>query len=134
VFYSVKLVSIALLLAVGFSHTHTHTTPQETNSITEGNATYKDFTKLDEWRFLLARINRANSHWSLSLPPHTTYYIWTGEEKHKHCCQVNSDHHVGDIFGGWGALLPRAFLHRVHRVVTAFWRMFSLEGKIRPGC
>jgi len=71
VFYSVKLVSIALLLAVGLDHTHT--TPQETNSITEGNAIYRDFTKLDEWRFLLARINRANSHWSLP-PHHTTYY------------------------------------------------------------
>jgi hypothetical protein len=27
VFYSVKLVSIALLLAVGLSHTHTHNPP-----------------------------------------------------------------------------------------------------------
>jgi hypothetical protein len=52
--YYVKLVSIALLLTVGFSHIHTQP-PQETNSITERNATYKDFTKLDEWRFLLAR-------------------------------------------------------------------------------
>jgi hypothetical protein len=48
-------------------------------------------------------------------------------------------HHVGESVGGvrgggWGALLPRAFLHRVHRVVTAFCRMFSHEGKIRPGC
>ena len=46
VFYSVKLVSVALLLAISFSHTHTQP-PQETNSMPEGNATYKDFTKLD---------------------------------------------------------------------------------------
>ncbi len=37
--------------------------------MTEGNATYKDFKKIELCRFLLARINRANSHWSLSLPP-----------------------------------------------------------------
>jgi hypothetical protein len=65
VFYSVKLVSIALLLVVGLGHTHT--TPRRQTPSPEGNATYKDFTKLDEWRFLFARINRANSHWSLSL-------------------------------------------------------------------
>ncbi len=31
------------------------------------NATYHNFTKLNDWRFLLARINRAISDWSLSL-------------------------------------------------------------------
>jgi hypothetical protein len=30
-----------------YNITHTHTTPQETIPITEGNATYKNFTKLD---------------------------------------------------------------------------------------
>ncbi len=34
--------------------THTHSPRRQTPS-PEGNSTYKDFTKLDEWRFLLAR-------------------------------------------------------------------------------
>ncbi len=66
VFYSVKLVSIALLLAVGFSHTHTQPPRGQTPS-QKRNAIYHNFTKLNGQRFLLARINRAVSHWSLSL-------------------------------------------------------------------
>ena len=38
--------------------------PRRQTPSPEGNATYIDFTKLNEGRFLLARINRANSHWS----------------------------------------------------------------------
>ncbi len=41
VFYSVKLVSIALLLVVGLGHRHIN--PQEPNYIPKENATYKDF-------------------------------------------------------------------------------------------
>ena len=67
VFYSVKLVSIALLLAVGLSHTHTHNPLRGQTPSQKRNATYHNFTKLNGWRFLLARINRAVSHWSLSL-------------------------------------------------------------------
>jgi hypothetical protein len=39
VFYSVKLVSIAMLLAVGLGHRHIN--PQVTNYIPKENATYK---------------------------------------------------------------------------------------------
>jgi hypothetical protein len=46
--------------------THTQPPRGQTPS-TEGNATYNNFTKLDEWCFLLARINRANSHLSLAV-------------------------------------------------------------------
>ncbi len=67
-FYSIKLVSIALLLAVGLDHTQT--TPRRQTPSKEENAIYINFTKLDKLRFLLGRINRANSHWS--------YYIWAG--------------------------------------------------------
>ncbi len=42
VFYSVKLVSRALLSAVGLGHRHIN--PQETNYIPKENATFKDFT------------------------------------------------------------------------------------------
>ncbi len=45
VFYSVKLVSIALLLEVGLGHTHT--TPEEKTPSTKENAIYNNFTKLD---------------------------------------------------------------------------------------
>ncbi len=61
-FYSVKLVSIALLLAVGLDHTHIQPPRRQTLSA-KRFATYTDFTKLDKWRFLLARLNRAPSPW-----------------------------------------------------------------------
>jgi len=61
--------------------THTQPPRRQTPS-PEGNATYIDFTKLNEGRFLLARINRSNSHWFLSLPYPPLYYLlldWRGE-------------------------------------------------------
>ncbi len=52
--------------------THTQPPRRQTPS-PEGNATYKDFTKLSKWCFLLARINRGNSH-CVSLPS-PSYYL-----------------------------------------------------------
>ena len=39
----------------------------------------------------------------VSLPPPTpTILLNTTYEKHKHCCHVNSDHHMGESVGGRG--------------------------------